>query len=727
MDSTRNLRAPTSSQRSSQERNAFGALLEIQRFSSFVAFPRRPEELLAEAARAIGEGLGCPNVLVVDRVARSFACRYTAGSGWGGASSQRLGAVLDLLIGEGPGRAVPARGSGRHHCQVARLDRIDLERLNHQLGALGRVEALGAAWRLEMPLRGHGLIALLAWPQTAREPDDADVCAASILVTMLATALETALRKRAVARRLSQIRRAKAAWEGTVDALPDIVCVLDARGLVTRANRAIETWGLGSVTSTAFGTLHDLLHPGCTQADCGLKGRLDEVRTPGSTAGVQEVEHADPLLGRHLRVKIGRVHATGSPDRPVARGPLYVVVQDISREKRAQQRAIKITEHLRRDLEHNSVALSTTYNDLRNATSKLATLELELVETRRRHRLVLENASVGLLMVRCGKIVYANRRFEEILDLPRGGLVGATIEGAASADGAPLGWLRLADGFDRDHPQERVVHTTRPDGSALWVRCSAVGVSGRAVQRTQFVTLIDVTEQILAQRAARISGQKLQRLTHSLIASQEAERKRIAGDLHDGIGQGLTAVKLTLQNLVAEARPDPDGPAADVLGACIHKTQEMMDEVRRIAMALRPTIIDTGGVLLALDRLCRELAEVARGLEVHRAIGVTEGDIPDAIKIHVFRVAQEALNNVLKHAQASNVWMHLELRNGALWLAIRDDGVGFDPAEVDTRPAGLGLSGMKQRVRLHDGDLRIRSRSGAGTTLVAVWRDPPAS
>ena len=720
MDNASDLRAPLVSRPATGDRTTLDLLSQIQHFSNFVAAPRRPEELLAEAARVLHGALPDARVLVVDRVVGSLRCRYSAGSGWGGVSSQRLGAALHLLIEERPGPPATGRVSGRSDSRTERLIPGDVDRLNDDLRSWGGSQPVGAAVRVTVPMRGHEVRALLAWPEPAREIDEEGVRAGSILVSVLATALEIALRKRQVAQRLNQIRRAKTAWEGTVDALPDIVCVLNADGTVSRANRAIETWGLGSVTCSAFGTLHDLLHPGCDRPECGLSGRLDEALAHRSNAVAQELEYADPGLGRQLRIKLGHVKASTSPDRTAGRGPLYVVIQDITREQNARQRAKKANDELRRNLQHSSIALSTTSNELHAATSKLATVELELVETRRRHRLVLENTIAGLVMVRGGKISYANRRFEELLGYPRGALLGASIDAVMPLARAPLALLGPTVDSDANASQQRVVQATREDGSAIWIRCSVVEPSHLA-DHSQYITVVDATDQIRAERAARVSRQKLQQLTGSLISSQEDERKRISGDLHDGIGQGLSAVKLMLSNLVADSRREPGEPGEAPVRMCIAKTQEMIDEVRRISMALRPSIIDTGGVLLALSRLCEEVTEVARGISVHWTSEVIERDIADTLKIHIFRITQEALNNVIKHAHASTVWVELERREGGLRLSIRDDGIGFDPGQVDGRHAGLGLSGIRQRVRLHDGEVTIESHPGKGTTIQAAW------
>ncbi|MFZ0791619.1 MAG: ATP-binding protein, partial [Chromatiaceae bacterium] len=157
------------------------------------------------------------------------------------------------------------------------------------------------------------------------------------------------------------------------------------------------------------------------------------------------------------------------------------------------------------------------------------------------------------------------------------------------------------------------------------------------------------------------------------------------------------------------------------LRLCVDKTQEMVTDVRRMAMALRPTVIDTSGVLVALTRLCQELKDIVRGLSVHLTTDVEERDIDEGLKIHIFRIVQEALNNVIKYAEARNVWIKLDRCGAAIRLIVRDDGVGFDPGDTAAPARGLGLSSIRQRGGLYNGQVSIESEPGRGTTVCAIW------
>ena len=162
-----------------------------------------------------------------------------------------------------------------------------------------------------------------------------------------------------------------------------------------------------------------------------------------------------------------------------------------------------------------------------------------------------------------------------------------------------------------------------------------------------------------------------------------------------------------------------------VLRSLLPQIQGAIDEVRRIFMALRPPILDDLGLLAASDWLLRQLEKIAPGLEVTQDLRVPEEEIPGELKIVLFRILQEAVNNVAKHSQATRLEVELVLEDGELRLTLADDGVGFDSGAAapggDPR-TGVGLSSMLERAELSGGTLSVRSAPGRGTTVEAGWR-----
>lgn len=229
----------------------------------------------------------------------------------------------------------------------------------------------------------------------------------------------------------------------------------------------------------------------------------------------------------------------------------------------------------------------------------------------------------------------------------------------------------------------------------------------------------DELEVRIQQRTKALSEAKerLQILSHRLIEVQEEERRHIARDLHDEIGQSLTAMKLCLR----EAHQSPEEPAATFLADSLDILNQVLQQVRTLALDLRPSLLDELGLKPALKWYLARQGE--------RAGWKTEFDVDDQIdrlssdiEIACFRTAQEALTNVARHAEATHVSVTLRREDNHLLLSIRDNGKGFDLAQAQARAHGggsIGLLGMEERVRLVGGQMSIVSSSEAGTTVFA--------
>lgn len=209
------------------------------------------------------------------------------------------------------------------------------------------------------------------------------------------------------------------------------------------------------------------------------------------------------------------------------------------------------------------------------------------------------------------------------------------------------------------------------------------------------------------------------RLARSVYRVQEDERRRLARDLHDGIGQNLTALKHQLALLASElGQADPLLLAR--LEASVGLCAQTLADTRELSRLLRPQVLDDLGLEAALRWLARTLGE-SGGVE----IAVEAAALPELdgeLKTLLFRVSQEALNNVLRHAGASHAVLGLRVQDGWIMLSIWDDGRGFDvdAALADARAGqSSGLAGMRERIGLHGGQLRLESSVGSGCWLLA--------
>ncbi len=209
--------------------------------------------------------------------------------------------------------------------------------------------------------------------------------------------------------------------------------------------------------------------------------------------------------------------------------------------------------------------------------------------------------------------------------------------------------------------------------------------------------------------SARVSRDAVRRV----VEGQELERARLARALHDETGQALTSILLGLKPLEQSADSDEARAAVASVRDLVVST---LQDVRRLAVELRPTALDDFGLVSAVERLAETFREQS-GLRVDLEARLGDERLPRDSETALYRVVQEALTNIIKHAQAGRVSILLQRKGDAVVAMIEDDGSGFDPDE--TRKDALGLAGMRERVALVGGRLQIESSAGAGTTLVA--------
>ncbi|OGT00751.1 MAG: hypothetical protein A3H99_02355 [Gallionellales bacterium RIFCSPLOWO2_02_FULL_59_110] len=222
------------------------------------------------------------------------------------------------------------------------------------------------------------------------------------------------------------------------------------------------------------------------------------------------------------------------------------------------------------------------------------------------------------------------------------------------------------------------------------------------------------------------SGQQteLQQFSARLLEVQESERRRIATDLHDVLGPSLTVIKLMLDESAMLLAANETRGAAESLEQARRRVKDAFNELRQVAMNLRPAIIDDLGIIATLSWFFREFETACQGIRVEKSFSVQENSIPAPLKIIIFRIIQEATNNIVKHANASCIRVSLKKDGGALHLMIADNGDGFDPAQAgESRPfgKGFGLLSMKERAELSGGTYAMESGVGQGTLVNVSW------
>ncbi|WP_400193537.1 PAS domain S-box protein [Hymenobacter sp. B81] len=225
-------------------------------------------------------------------------------------------------------------------------------------------------------------------------------------------------------------------------------------------------------------------------------------------------------------------------------------------------------------------------------------------------------------------------------------------------------------------------------------------------QEGLLAVLRDVTERKhLASEATHLQLQRQKEVLSAILHTQEDERKRIAEALHNGVGQLLYATKLHL-----EPRPVDESHRT----AALNIINEAIKATRNISFELTPNILEDFGLKTALEEICKRIPHVLR---VHLSVGELPEPLSPVLSTAVYRIVQELLNNVMKHAQARETFVYVEPAGAQLHVSVEDDGVGFDVGEATSHRSGIGLSGIRNRVSLLGGQLTIRSQPGRGTAI----------
>jgi len=396
------------------------------------------------------------------------------------------------------------------------------------------------------------------------------------------------------------IARAKFEWECTVDALPDLICLLDAAGRVVRVNRVVERWNLGSIGGVLGRDLHGLLHGNCVLAGCSLRAALPAGWSDAHADGAREFELRDAILGRALHVTLRPMTATPGGATANTDCVAVAVVADVT------------ALHLAREALH--------------------AVNAEL-ETRVR--------------VRTDELADANRDLQN-----------------------------------------------------------------------------EIMRREAAEQALRRSRNELEILSRQQIAAQEIERKRIARELHDSVGQQLSAIKYSLERAELAQQVRSGESQSQILRRAITSLQDVLEELRGIAMNLRPPVLDDLGAASAVSWFCRQFAQSYPTLELHEAVSVSDAEVPARLGTAVFRSVQELLNNVAKHAHAHKVVVSLSRSTEQLVLEVLDDGVGLGAATPATAlRSGRGIHNLRERAEMTGGKFTLSAgESGAGSHARIVWR-----
>jgi PAS domain S-box-containing protein len=356
---------------------------------------------------------------------------------------------------------------------------------------------------------------------------------------------------------------------------------------------------------------------------------------------------------------------------------------------------------------------------LRDVTTR-AQAEEQLARSEARLRGILDSAMDAIITVdERQHIVLFNRAAEQVFGCPR-----------EQAIGAPLAWF-IPERYRAGHEQhirrfgetgtssrrmgaQRIVTGMRRNGEEFPIDAS---ISQITENGAKFYTVIlrDVTERVRAEDALKRSREELRGLSQAANSVREQEKSRIARELHDELAQALTALKMDVDWVADRAKTDHDDALEEKLAAMQAMLDDTVAATRRISADLRPLMLDDLGLVPAVEWLVQGFTERS-GIHCDLRL-VEEGlELDEPYASAVFRILQESLTNVAKHAQASRVEMSLARTDGAVAISVCDNGRGFAP-EDPRKPNSFGLMGLRERAYALGGTVDIWSRAGEGTKI----------
>lgn len=353
---------------------------------------------------------------------------------------------------------------------------------------------------------------------------------------------------------------------------------------------------------------------------------------------------------------------------------------------------------------------------LSNDITERMKMEASLRESEEQFRNLFELSPVGKFLLDLkGKIVAVNERGSAIYGYSRAGILGKNVRKIVPR--------RLASRYPRLVAAVRAKQILRFDsegkrrnGATFPVELAVSLFPWKGREHLQ-VLVQDITEK---RRVAE--AENIRRISGALLQIQEEERKKIARDLHDHIGQDLAAIKISL-GMSKIRLPAREAAARTEIEETVRLVDKAIGDVRSLSSSLRPASLDELGLVPCLRHEFDYLASRG-GLAIELAAGRLGGRLPPEKEIVVYRIVQEAMTNILKHARARRVRVRLSRRGGLVRLSVSDDGRGFHPKDGKS-PPGLGLLGMRERVTLAGGKFAIASRPERGTRIVVTLPSAP--
>ncbi len=521
----------------------------------------------------------------------------------------------------------------------------------------------------------------------------------------------------------SFIEKIKREWESAVDSLPQIICLLNEKGSIVRVNRAVEQWKLGDVSSVLGLSIHEVLHQDCHDGDCYLNELNKQISEVLSTGQVAECQRHDVFLNRYLHFQINIF----SSKRVLHSGLVVLVISNVSDIRQAASNIECLNSKLEKRIKTRTLNLQKVNLKLKKEIELRKLAELKFKDSRQKFSHLVEMMNEGMVIQDLDKKVsYANRHLLKMLGLPRSEVVGKSFTNFVDADFISA-WTQGDLKNVKSAENSYVFKMKGNAGKTFWVK----GMPQPLIDADKnsigsYAVITDINDQIEIEQKLLKTEVKLRSLAKQVLFAQEVERRRIASELHDGIGQTLSAIKFYVENSISDLIEYPNLSLVKQFESVIPKLQDAIEEVRRISMDLRPSLLDDIGIVATLSWFCRESKQATPNKEFSfDKSNVVEVDIIAGLKTEMFRIVQEAVNNAIKYSEAKNIVISLRNVGKILCLEIKDNGIGFDYIKVASQQGyaeskGMGLVSMRERVENSGGQFSVKSDAN-GSNVICQW------
>ena len=374
-----------------------------------------------------------------------------------------------------------------------------------------------------------------------------------------------------------------------------------------------------------------------------------------------------------------------------------------------QEREALINRHARE--------LEEKVDELEDQMAKRREAEERLGESEERYRIAIEGSNDGVVVIRDDHIIWGNRRLAEIFGyIGRQEVLGKPLAIIVDQEDRELVINASRKRGLEEAPMRFDFKGLKKDGTQIYIAVSGTTIQYRG--DTMFMAYLrDVTRR-------RMAEEEVRNLSRRLIEGIEEERRRVAADLHDEFGQALTGLHMGVESL-KDFKTSPNGELEYKCDKLVKTIERMAENLRKISSQLRPDMLDHLGLVPTVEWHLEEFLQRIVGLEVEfQAVGFNNRKLGPQVEIVLYRILQEALNNVAKHSGATRVQVKLTYSHPKVIMVISDNGKGFEqnrnPQVAGPAKRGIGLVSMKERVASASGSIDIRSTPGKGTTIRVI-------